>query len=192
MRKKFTNNRIKRKRIFINNQIRAEKVRLIDTTGESIGILSLNEAIEKAKEQDLDLIQITEKTEPPICKIMNYGKYLYIKEKKEKSGTKAKIELKGVRLKFNISSHDLETRAKQAEKFLKKGNKVRIEMKLRGREKALFDFSREKIKTFLDILNKSIPIKIEQDLKKQPRGLTMIVSRDTQKDIIDIKEAKEK
>lgn len=180
MRKPYIHNRIKRKRTFINNQIRAEKVRLIDTTGENTGVLSLNEAIEKAKQQNLDLIQITEKTDPPICKIMDYGKYLYIKEKKEKSGTKAKIELKGIRLKFNISSHDLETRAKQAEKFLKKGNKVRIEMKLRGREKALFDFSRKKINTFLEILNKNIPIKIEQDLKKQPRGLTMIIFRDTQ------------
>ncbi len=181
MRKPYIHNRIKRKRTFINNQIRAEKVRLIDAEGENIGILSLNEAIEKAKQQNLDLIQVTEKTDPCICKIMDYGKYLYIKEKKEKSGNKAKIELKGIRLKFNISTHDLETRAKQAEKFLKKGNKIRIEMKLRGREKALFDFSKEKIKTFLDILNKNIPIKIEQDLKRQPRGLTMIISRDTQK-----------
>ncbi|MEA3295576.1 MAG: translation initiation factor IF-3 [Patescibacteria group bacterium] len=180
MRKPYIHNRIKRKRIFINNQIRAEKVRLIDAKGENIGILDLNEAIEKAKQENLDLIQITEKTDPPICKIMNYGKYLYIKEKKEKTGNKAKIELKGIRLKFNISSHDLETRAKQAEKFLKKGNKIRIEMKLRGREKALFDFSKEKIKNFLEILNKIIPIKIEQDLKRQPRGLTMIISRNTQ------------
>lgn len=131
-----------------------------------------------AREHGFDLIQVTEKLDPPVCKIMNYGKYLYHLKKKEKSAKHhTGGELKGIRLTFGISEHDLETRVKQAEKFLKKGDRIRIEMKLRGRQKALQGFAREKIKKFLETLEKSIPIKTERELKKQPRGLTMIISK---------------
>lgn len=140
--------------------------------------MPLEEALQIAKERNLDLIQVTEKAEPPVCKIMDYGKYLYWLQKKEKaakgSGTS---ELKGVRLGFNISQHDLETRACQAEKFLKKGDKVRVEMILRGREKALGDFAKGKINQFLEILGKLVPIKIERELKREPRGFTMIITK---------------
>lgn len=108
---------------------------------------------------------------------MDYGKYLYSLQKKTK--IKKSGELKTIRLGFNISPHDLEIRAKQTENFLKKGSKVRIEMRLRGREKALGDFARGKIKQFLEILEKLMPVKIERDLKKEARGLTMIVTKET-------------
>jgi len=109
---------------------------------------------------------------------MDYGKYLYRLEKKEKE-TKKKPggEIKGIRLSFNISQHDLETRAAQCEKFFKKGNKVRIELRLRGREKALESFAREKINKFLEILKSRTPYKIERELKKESRGLTMIIAK---------------
>jgi len=141
--------------------------------------LELEKAIQIAKERGFDLIQVTEKVSPPICKIMDYGKYLYQQKKKEKTAKQHQkgSELKGIRLGFGISEHDLEIRAKQAEKFLKKGNKIRIEMKLRGREKALGQFAKEKVNKFLEILNNLIPIKIEGELRRQPRGLTMIVSK---------------
>lgn len=142
-----------------------------------MGIFDLEKAIKIAKERNLDLIQITEKIEPPVCKIMNYGKYLYRQKKKEKAVKPKGGELKGIRLTFGISKHDMETRARQAEKFLKKGDKIRIEMRLRGREKALQNFAKEKINKFLEILNNLIPIKIEGEIKKQPRGLTMIISK---------------
>ena len=153
-------------------------MRLIDETGEQLGVLTLEKALQIAKERGFDLIQVTEKLDPPVCKIMDYGKYLYHLKKKEKSA-KHHVggELKGIRLTFGISEHDLETRVKQAEKFLKKGNRIRIEMKLRGREKALQGFAREKIKKFLETLGESTPIKTEKELKRQPRGLTMIISR---------------
>jgi translation initiation factor IF-3 len=139
--------------------------------------MPLTEGLRIAREHSLDLIQITEKVIPPVCKIGDHGKYLYQQKKKERL-TKPKVsELKGIRLTFRISEHDLETRARQAEKFLKKGNKVRIEMKLRGREKALQEFAKEKIKKFLEVLEKSFPIKIEKELQKKPRGLTMIISK---------------
>lgn len=134
------------------------------------------EALKMAEERNLDLIQVTEKVEPPVCKIGDYGKYLYWLSKKEK-GIKRSSEVKGVRLGFNISLHDLETRAYQAEKFLKEGNKVKIEMPLKGREKALGDFAKEKMNQFLAILEKLIPIKIERELKKEPRGFTVIISK---------------
>ena len=155
------------------------KVRVIDETGKQLGILSLNEAIQAARDKNLDLIQVTEKVEPPVCKIMDYGKYLYQEEKKERESTKKQKggEIKGIRLSFGISEHDLEIRASQAEKFLKQGNKVRLEMLLRGREKAHGDFAKEKIQHFLEILEEKSPFKTERELKREPRGFTIIISK---------------
>jgi translation initiation factor IF-3 len=153
-------------------------VRVIDETEKQLGIISLEEALRMARERNLDLIQVTERVEPPVCKIMDYGKYLYREEKKERGVKKQKGgEVKGIRLSFGISFHDLETRAHQAEKFLKEGNKIRIELILRGREKAHLDFAKEKIKKFLEILGNQIPIKIERDLKKEFKGFTMIITK---------------
>jgi len=161
-----------------NNQIRAPQVRVIDETGKQVGVLELAEALRIAKERNLDLVQVTERVEPPVCKIMDYGKYLYALQKKErKIKIKRAGELKGVRLGFNISPHDLETRARQAENFLKEGDKVRIELPLRGREKALPEFAKEKINNFLEILARLIPYKVERELKKEPRGFTIIISK---------------
>ena len=164
------------KRPLVNNQIRAPQVRVVDQTGKQLGIFRLEEALRIARERNLDLIQITEKVEPPVCKIIDYGKYLYWLQKKER-GAKKSSQIKGIRLGFNISLYDLETRTHQAEKFLKKGNKVKVEMRLRGREKALGEFAKGKINQFLEILEKLIPIKTERELKREPRGFTMIISK---------------
>ena len=162
----------------LNNQIRAKEIRLIDETGKQIGVVGLPEALQMARDRNLDLIQVTEKVDPPVCKIEDYGKYLYREEKKNRSIKKQKGgELKGIRLTYNISLHDLETRARQAEKFLNKGDVVRVELTLRGREKALQDFAKEKMNKFLEILNNIIPIKIEKGLKREARGLILIISK---------------
>ncbi len=166
------------KKTLINNQIRAGEVKLIDEEGKQTGIIPLQEALRMAEERNLDLIQVTEKVEPPVCKIMDYGKYLYWLQKKAKAAKGSKGgELKGIRLGFNISQHDLETRARQTEKFLKKGDRVNIEMVLRGREKALGDFAKSKISQFLEMLEKLVPIKTERELKREPRGFTMIITK---------------
>lgn len=166
------------KKPLVNNQIRAREVKLIDESGKQAGVIPLPEALRIAEERDLDLIQVTEKVEPPVCKIMDYGKYLYWLQKKEKAAKGSKgSTLKGIRLGFNISLHDLETRARQAEKFLKKGDKVKIEMVLRGREKALGDFAKGKIRQFLEILEKLVPVKIERELKRESRGFTMVIAK---------------
>ncbi len=169
-------NKQQEKRIFSNEHIRAKEVRLINENGEQLGIKSLEEALKIAKEKGLDLIQVTEKANPPVCRIGDLGKFLYHLKKKESKKHSAG-ELKGIRISFNISDHDMETKSKQAEKFLKKGDKIMIEMVLKGREKALKSFAEEKINKFLSILENLIPIKIERELKAQPRGLTIIISK---------------
>jgi translation initiation factor IF-3 len=166
------------KKPLVNRQIRAREVRLIDENGKQLGVVSFEEAARLAIERKLDLIQVTEKLDPPVCRLGDYGKYLYREEKKEKTSHKHKGgELKGIRLTFNISQHDLETRVRQTEKFLKRGDRVRVELPLRGRQKALQDFAREKIETFLEILKASLPIKIERELKREPRGFSMIITK---------------
>jgi translation initiation factor IF-3 len=165
-------------KVLINNFIRAKEVRVISETGEQLGVMNIFNAIDLAKSKGLDLIQVTEKVEPPVCKIANYGKYLYSQQKKEKKMTKPRGgELKEIRLTFNISPHDMETRATQAKKFLDDGDKVKINMSLRGREKAMGQFATDKVKLFLEKLNLLIPIKTERELKREPRGFTMIVSK---------------
>jgi translation initiation factor IF-3 len=166
-----------KRRPLVNNQIRAKKVRVIDPDGKNLGILSLEEALKKAQEKGLDLIQVTEKVEPPVCKIIDYGKYLYSLQKKEKKASKTKEELKGLRLSFNISPHDTEVRVKKGEKFLKKGHKIKVEMILRGRERIMTDFAKEKLNQFLESLKEKLPIKIEREMKKEGRGLTIIIAK---------------
>jgi len=168
-----------KKRPRVNIQIRAKEIRLIDESGKQLGVVAFEEALQMAKGRGLDLVQVTEKVDPPVCKIIDYGKYLYRLQKKEREKkTQKTSEIKGIRLRFNISEHDLETRANQSEKFLKKGNIVKIEMILRGREKGLTHFAREKINHFIEVLNEKIPLKIERDLKRAPNKLMMIVSAD--------------
>lgn len=151
----------------------------MDETGAQLGIMNIFVAIELAKSKGLDLIQVTEKVEPPVCRIGNYGKYLYAQQKKErkiKANTK-ESKLKEIQLSFNISPHDIETKAKQAEKFLRDGDKIKIDLVLRGREKSMGDFAKKKVELFRTTLQTLIPIKTERELKREPRGFSMIISR---------------
>jgi len=162
----------------INNRIKAEKVRLIDEKGNQLGVVTLKEALKMAYAKELDLVQVTEKLDPPVCRITEYGKYLYSQEKKKKQQkTQKGGELKGIRLSFNISPHDMETRANQAEKFLERGDKIRIELILRGRQGALAQVGNNKIKQFIELLGAKIPIKTEKDIQRRGRNLIMIISK---------------
>lgn len=153
-------------------------MRVVDEGGKQLGIMSLTNAIQVAQARGLDLVQVTEKVKPPVCRITDYGKYLYAEEKKKKQfKTKKAGELKGIRLSFNISTHDLETRVNQAEKFLARGDKIRIEVILRGREKTLSDIAQEKIKQFIQMLSARITIKVEKNLEKRGRTLIMIIGK---------------
>lgn len=122
----------------VNREIRAPKVRVIGSTGEQIGVLALYEAVAKAEEEGLDLVEISPSANPPVCKIMNYGKFRYDQTKREKENKKAQhqVKIKEVKLKPNISAHDLATKQEHSREFLTKGNKVKITCTFRGREAA--------------------------------------------------------
>jgi translation initiation factor IF-3 len=120
----------------VNREIRAPKVRVISHAGEQVGVLSLYEALAMAEEQGLDLVEIVPGSTPPVCKIMNFGKFRYDQSKREKESKKAshQIKVKEIKLKPNIDVHDLETKTRHAREFLATGNKVKISCTFRGRE----------------------------------------------------------
>ncbi len=120
----------------INGQIRAKEVQLIGDNGEKIGVISLNEALEKAEEKNLDLVLVAPNANPPVCKIMNYGKYKFEQAKKEKEAKKKQksFEIKEIRVTPNIEEHDFSFKSKNAKKFIQDGNKVKITVRFRGRE----------------------------------------------------------
>jgi len=122
--------------LMINEQIRDKEVRLIDETGEQLGIMSSKEAQKLADEKRLDLVKIAPTAKPPVCRIMDYGKYRFDQTKKEKEARKKQktVEVKELRLSPSIDTHDVEVKVKQAVKFLKEGNKVKISIRFRGRE----------------------------------------------------------
>jgi len=150
-------------------------MRLVDEQGQQLGVFPRDKALEMAKEKGLDLILITEKTNPVICKLIDYGKYLYQLKKSEKKTKTSQV--KGIRLNFNISLHDMETKAKQSKKFLEDGDRVRVEMILRGRQKAFNDLAAEKTNKFVEILSSYTSKEMDQPLKKEPRGLSLIIKK---------------
>ncbi len=151
---------------------------MVDETGKQLGVMNLKDALRMARERNLDLVQVTQKVQPPVCRITDYGKYLYAEEKKKRQSKTKKVgELKAIRLSFNISPHDLETRVRQAEKFLKRGDRIRIDIILRGRQRALQNIAEEKINQFTEALNQKITIKVQRDIQRRGRNLTMIITK---------------
>lgn len=159
-----------------NEQIRVPMVFVIDEEGKSLGEMETRDALNKAKESDLDLIEVSPKANPPVCKIMDYGKYQYKQSRQQRvaKSKQKKVETKGIRIGLRTDSHDLEIKKKQTEKFLKKGNKVKVEIVLRGREKAHQDLARENIQKFLGQIESSY--KIEEEIKRFPGGFNVILS----------------
>ena len=119
-----------------NHNIRAEEVRVIDSDGSMIGVMPLSQAVSLAKEQELDLVEISPNANPPVCKILDYNKYVYEQGKKASEAKKkqAKVTMKELRIKSHIAPHDLEVRIRQIEEFLRKKNQVRFVVVFRGRE----------------------------------------------------------
>ena len=128
----------------INEQIRDREVRLIGADGEQLGIVSSREAQKIADEAGLDLVKIAPNAKPPVCKVIDYGKYRYEQARKEKDAKKKQktVELKEIRLSPNIEANDLNTKMNAAKKFLAKGNKVKITLRFRGREMAHMNASK--------------------------------------------------
>lgn len=134
------------------------------------------EALGQARQKGLDLIEVAPKARPPVCKIIDFGKFKYQQEKAEQKSKQKqrKVELKGIRLTLKMGEHDLAVRSKQAGKFLDKGDKVRVEMRLRGREMAHQDLAREKIENFI---NNFEQVKIEQPITRQGRLFSVIINK---------------
>lgn len=122
----------------INRQIRALKVRVIGAEGDQVGVLAIKDALVKAQEAGLDLVEIAPNADPPVCKIIDYGKYRYDQTKREKESKKSQhqVKVKEIKLKPNIDEHDFQTKLKQARQFIEKGNKVKVTCMFRGREMA--------------------------------------------------------
>lgn len=151
----------------MNERILSPEVRVIDENGQALGVMPTQKAIELAHTRELDLVEVSPKAEPPVCKILDYGQFKYQKEKdarKQKAQAK-EVELKVIRLSVRIGDHDLEVRLKQAGKFLDRGDKVKIELPMRGREKAHKDVAEEVVQRFVDGLKTQYQLRVEQELK---------------------------
>lgn len=159
----------------INEQIRDREIRLVGENGEQLGIMSSREALAKAREADLDLIKIAPTAKPPVCKIVDYGKYRYEMARKEKEARKKQktMEVKEIRLSPNIDENDLNTKAGQARKFLSKGDKVKITLRFRGREMAHVGMSRQILDRFYEKL--SDVSEIDKPAKLEGRSMIMFL-----------------
>ncbi len=156
--------------------IRISPVRLIDEKGEQIGIIETPNALQMAKAKELDLIEINPNSRPPVCKILDWGKYQYLQAKKEKKNKQQqkRTEVKGVRIRPSTGENDLNFKLKQVDKFLSRGNKVKIEIILRGRENAFRENAKERLRAFVDKIENTY--KIDQDIQKQFNGFNMVIS----------------
>ena len=160
----------------INGQIRDKEVRLIGEDGEQKGIMPIKEAMRLAQEAELDLVKIAPKAQPPVCKIIDYGKYRYELARKEKEAKKKQktVEVKEVRLSPNIDTNDLNTKVNNAKKFISKGNKVKITLRFRGREMAHVQQSKQILDDFAELL-KDIAV-VEKQPKLEGRSMSMVLT----------------
>ena len=160
----------------INEQIRDREVRLIGEEGEQLGVMSSREAQKLADEAGLDLVKIAPTAKPPVCKIVDYGKYRYELARKEKEARKKQktIEIKEIRLSPNIDTNDLNTKINAAKKFLTKGDKVKVTLRFRGREMAHMNASKHILDDFAEALTEIAVV--EKPAKVEGRSMTMVLA----------------
>ena len=160
----------------INEQIRDREIRLIGEDGEQLGIMSAREAMKLAQEAELDLVKIAPGAKPPVCKIIDYGKYRYEMARKEKEARKKQktVEIKEVRLSPNIESNDLNTKINAARKFITKGDKVKVSLRFRGREMAHVQNSKHILDDFAEALSGIATV--EKAPKMEGRSMTMVLA----------------
>ena len=160
----------------LNGEIRDYEIRVISQTGDMLGVMSPREALSLAEEADLDLVKISPNAVPPVCKIMDYGKYKFEMAKKEKENRKNQkvVELKEVQLSMTIDVGDLNVKAKQATKFLTSGNKVKVSIRLRGRQMAHANLAKDVMNGFYDSLVDCAVI--EKPMNMEGRTIIMILA----------------
>ena len=163
------------KELLVNEEIKEKEIRLINSNGEQAGIMPIKKALEIAEGKQLDLVMIAQQAKPPVCKIMDYSKYLYEISKKEKEARKNQkvINIKEIRFGPNIEEHDLNVKAKNAEKFLKDGDKVKVTIRFRGRETDYSHLGQNLLKQFAEKL--SSVSDIEKDAKLEGRNMIMVL-----------------
>ncbi|WP_375510633.1 translation initiation factor IF-3 [uncultured Nostoc sp.] len=160
----------------INERIRFPKIRVIDTDGAQLGIMPPQEALQLAEEKELDLVLISDKADPPVCRIMDYGKYKFEQEKKAREARKKQhtADVKEVKMRYKIEEHDYNVRVKQAERFLKDGDKVKATVMFRGREIQHSDLAEDLLKRMATDLE---PFgELQQAPKKEGRNMMMLIS----------------
>ena len=162
--------------LMINEQIRDKEVRLIGENGEQLGIMSAKDAYKMARDAELDLVKIAPAAKPPVCKIMDYGKFRYEQTRREKEAKKKQriIDIKEVRLSPNIDGNDLNTKANMARKFLTKGDKVKVTLRFRGRELAHTDNGKAILDSFAEMLS-DVAV-IDKPAKFEGRSMIMFLA----------------
>ena len=162
--------------LMINEQIRDKEVRVIGSDGQQLGIMSAREAQKLATEAELDLVKIAPKAQPPVCKIIDYGKDRYEQARKEKEARKKQktVEIKEVRLSPNIDTNDLNTKVNNARKFLSKGNKVKVTLRFRGREMAHVQQSKHILDDFAKLVEDLAVV--EKPAKLEGRNMSMVLT----------------
>jgi len=162
----------------INNQIRAHELRVIDDKNQSIGVLSIKDALEMAQSRGMDLIEISPNANPPVAKIMDFGKYQYEiskRLKKAKAGAKM-TETKSIQIKIGTGDHDLELKAKTASGWLKEGHRIKVELFLAGRAKYMDEkFLKERLDRVLHLITEDY--KVSDSYKKGPKGLFITIEK---------------
>jgi translation initiation factor IF-3 len=160
----------------INGQIRDKEVRVIAENGDQLGVMPVKEAMKLAQEAELDLVKIAPKAQPPVCKIIDYGKYRYELARKEKEAKKKQktVEVKEVRISPNIDTNDLNTKVNNAKKFIAKGNKVKVTLRFRGREMAHMQQSKHILDDFAEMLA-DVAV-VEKPAKLEGRSMSMVLT----------------
>ena len=160
----------------INGQIRDKEVRVIAENGDQLGVMPVKEAMKLAQEAELDLVKIAQKAQPPVCKIIDYGKYRYELARKEKEAKKKQktVEVKEVRISPNIDTNDLNTKVNNAKKFIAKGNKVKVTLRFRGREMAHMQQSKHILDDFAEMLAEVAVV--EKPAKLEGRSMSMVLT----------------
>ncbi len=161
----------------MNERIRAREVRLIDQNGENHGIIETSKALKMAYDADLDLVLISPNQEPPVAKILNYGKYKYEQEKKAKEAKKKQhtVEVKEIKIRYKIDTHDYQVRIKSIQKFISQGNKVKIVIMLRGREMQHSNLAFDLASRFMEDLKDS-PLVFEKKPQLEGRNVTLYLA----------------
>ena len=160
----------------INGQIRDKEVRVIAENGDQLGVMPVKEAMKLAQEAELDLVKIAPKAQPPVCKIIDYGKYRYELARKEKEAKKKQktVEVKEVRISPNIDTNDLNTKVNNAKKFIAKGNKVKVTLRFRGREMAHMQQSKHILDDFAEMLAEVAVV--EKPAKLEGRSMIRVLT----------------